>query len=82
MLQVFFSGCSFICDDSFVCLFVSPNMLIVIFFYSFIFCFIHLNFIHLAIMRYMGDLSMLKNQNEVDCVYTILLVSFFFVLFC
>ncbi|KAH9423690.1 hypothetical protein DERP_005271 [Dermatophagoides pteronyssinus] len=26
-----------------------------------------------AIMRYMGDLPMLKNQNEVDCVYTILL---------
>lgn len=26
-------------------------------------------------MRYMGDLPMLKNQNEVDCVYTILLVS-------
>ncbi|KAI2804564.1 Myosin and Kinesin Tail domain protein [Blomia tropicalis] len=25
-----------------------------------------------AIMRYMGDLAMVKNQNEVDCVYTIL----------
>ena len=23
----------------------------------------------------MGDLAMLKNQNEVDCVYTILVVS-------
>lgn len=28
-----------------------------------------------AIMRYMGDLAMVKNQNEVDCVYTILVVS-------
>ncbi|KPM03841.1 myosin XV-like protein [Sarcoptes scabiei] len=26
-----------------------------------------------AIMRYMGDVPIIKNQNEVDCVYTILL---------
>lgn len=33
-----------------------------------------------SIMRYMGDLPMQKSQNEVDCVYTILVVSFFRVL--
>ena len=29
----------------------------------------------LAIMRYMGDHPMAKNQTEVDCVYTVLVVS-------
>lgn len=29
----------------------------------------------MAIMRYMGDQSLAKNQTEVDCVYTVLVVS-------
>ena len=29
----------------------------------------------MAIMRYMGDHALAKNQTEVDCVYTVLVVS-------